>query len=291
MRIPARVLTTTMGSANTTTTTVRVTRPRPSAMMNRGINAAIGVTVRATVQYDDGTAEEFVLSATHAGDYVVDQQTAAEGNKRATQPGSVVNLRVRTFTAGVHRGACAVVVLIIGGGELRDLLARGYVWSEGSLGLGEFNEFGPTGGAGDLRSITVAATALGQAAVKTLQTVPATAIWRIHRAEIRYGATATVGNRNARVTVTDGTTIKWRSLSRAPTASQTAGFYFSHKGGTVDTNARAGAAGADDNVSVADPSLPEFLGTGYVIRIDDAADIQNSDTVAEEYTIEEWVVV
>lgn len=133
--------------------------------------------------------------------------------------------------------------------------------------------------------INVASTALGQTAIKTLQTVPDNAIWILHLARLRYLASATVGTRNVLQQILDREgNLRWFVSRTQPTAGQV----FDLECGKAFTTAtqvnRLAANGGRQ-----DP-IPGLLMPGWRIVIDDTTDTDNADTVSEEYTVEEFAV-
>lgn len=122
-------------------------------------------------------------------------------------------------------------------------------------------------------------------------TVPADKIWDLKMIAVELVNTATVGNRQLLIRITDGTNIIWHSylVTNTP-ASQAATFYLEvNSGVTRDATTRFGptAAGAS-NIGITESIPPLLLPAGYVIRVWDynAIDAAADDMVVELHYIE-----
>lgn len=124
-------------------------------------------------------------------------------------------------------------------------------------------------------------------------TVPAGKIWDIKSVLVQITTTATVGSRNLRIGVTDGTNPIYSSEQTASIAASKVGQFWLAPGGTVaGTTAvmgRIDALGATsgDN-ALRCPCSPMILPAGYVIRIWDTAavDVAADDMIVVIHYVE-----
>ncbi len=158
-----------------------------------------------TVTYEDGSDDEFIVKNTHAGDRLTQAVIGTEGNKKATQSGYVTSLRCVTTNASTARGQHYVQVFTFGRGTVRDLLAKGYLYSTVYLGLDDFVEPGPKGGPGFRNVVSLGDPAAG--ATFATQTVPTNTLWKPRGFAASLVTDVTAVNREVQFTEDDGANI------------------------------------------------------------------------------------
>ncbi len=168
-------------------------------LRTRGSVARV-ITCLVTVLFRDGSLRDFPLQHNSStGRTVNTSQTGA-----MPLDGIVVGVNIQN-AAGLKRGAVLAEAFIAGpAGFARQFLCRAYVYDGRFVGLGEFED--PLSGRGLIRSITGTNPAAG---VEISETVPTNARWRPLSVDtINAIGAASI---NASLTITDGTTQKWRS--------------------------------------------------------------------------------
>ncbi len=225
---------------------------------------AFRVSVR--VEYDDGEQAPFEVSHTPNSDRT--SATSAVGG-RVTRDGRVVSAVMEP--AALKRGQCFARTRVLNASQNQvDELNAGYVTGSKSVRLGEYED--SVSGHGLIRTITGTNPDAG---VEISETVPTNARWRL----LSFDTINAVGAAgiNASLTITDGTSQKWRSAIIA-TGTGTELIVWA-QGVTLNETALFSTV----------PLLDGHISEGFVIAT--AGITGDDDYAAPQLLVEDWIEV